>query len=78
MPKRANIMRYPSTYIALVVWGTTGFMAQPTFASFVVHFLAVPVALATTIVISHWEGRRDGELEEAANAAPVHSHDDKQ
>ena len=69
MPKRANIMRYPSTYLALVVWGTTGFMAQPTFASFIVHFLAVPVALACTIVISHWEGRRDCELDEGDAAA---------
>ncbi len=50
--------RYPSSYLALVTWGATGFMAQPTFASFVVHFLFVPLLLGAILWLAHWEGRR--------------------
>lgn len=50
--------RYPSTYMALVVWGTAGFMGQPTFASFLVHFLIMPVVLAAMLWLAHWEGRK--------------------
>jgi hypothetical protein len=48
---------YPSTYLALVVWGAAGFMAQPTIASFVVHFLGIPLGLALILWIAHYEGR---------------------
>lgn len=56
-----NVIHYrrPSTYIALVVWGTTGFMAQPTIASFLVHFFGVPAALFLTVWLAHWEGRNE-------------------
>ncbi len=46
-----------STYIAIGIWVATGFMSQPTIASFVVHFAMVPVALALLIIIAHYEGR---------------------
>jgi hypothetical protein len=46
-----------STYAALVVWGTAGFMAQPTLASFAVHFFATPAALMLVIWLAHHEGR---------------------
>lgn len=48
---------YPSSYLALVTWGATAFMAQPTVSSLVVHFIIVPLALATTLWLAHWEGR---------------------
>lgn len=48
---------YPSTYIALVIWGATGFMAQPSIASFVVHFLIAPLLLLLALWLAHWEGR---------------------
>ena len=50
---------YPSSYIALVVWGAAGFMAQPTFASFLVHFIVVPVLLYSCLWLAHWEGRKE-------------------
>jgi len=53
-----QFQRYPSTYVALVVWGAAGFMAQPTIASFVVHFAFVPLALAGMLWMAHWEGRK--------------------
>lgn len=48
---------YPSTYVALFVWGATGFMAQPSVASFLVHFLIAPVLLVLALWLAHWEGR---------------------
>jgi hypothetical protein len=48
---------YFSLYVALAVWGTAGFMAQPTLASFLVHFALTPVLLFLLILIAHWEGR---------------------
>jgi hypothetical protein len=50
---------YPSSYLALVVWGAAGFMAQPTIASFLVHFLLVPVLLYACLWLAHWEGRKN-------------------
>jgi hypothetical protein len=50
---------YPSTYVALIVWGSTGFMATPTFASFMVHFFMVPAVLLLTLWLAHWEGRSE-------------------
>lgn len=50
--------RYPSSYLALVVWGATGFMAQPTVASFAVHFVLVPIMLIAVLWLAHWEGQR--------------------
>ena len=46
-----------STYIAVGIWVATGFMSQPTIASFAVHFAMVPAALALLIMIAHYEGR---------------------
>lgn len=49
---------YPSTIIALIIWGATGFMAQPTIASLFVHILLVPCFLALLVWIAHWEGHK--------------------
>lgn len=49
--------QYPSTYLAALVWGATGFMGQPTFASFLVHFCIVPIILLVILWLAHWEGR---------------------
>ena len=46
-----------STYMALIVWGAAGFMAQPTIASFAVHFFALPLGLLAVIWLAHREGR---------------------
>jgi hypothetical protein len=53
------IHRRWSTYLALGVWGATGFMAQPTLASLVVHMLVSPILLGATIFAAHYEGRHD-------------------
>ena len=50
---------YPSTYLALVSWGATGFMAQPTIASFVVHIFNLGL-LAVILWFAHREGRQSG------------------
>lgn len=50
---------YPSTYLAAAVWGCTGFMGQPTFASFLVHFFFVPALLFLVLWLAHWEGRKE-------------------
>jgi hypothetical protein len=44
-----------STYVALASWGTAAFMAQPTLASFVAHFLINPLLLAGVILLAHHE-----------------------
>lgn len=54
-----NFFAYPSTYLVLVVWGASGFMAQPTLASFVVHFMIAPVFLFLALQMAHWEGRKN-------------------
>lgn len=48
----------PSTYAALLVWGATGFMAQPTIASGVVHLFLAPVMLVAVVWLAHREGKR--------------------
>ena len=47
---------YPSTYLAIVVWGCSAFMAQPTFASLVVHIILIGM-LGILLWLAHWEGR---------------------
>ncbi len=42
--------------LALITWGAAGFMAQPTIASFAVHFIFVPIALMAMLWLAHWEG----------------------
>lgn len=49
-----------STYGALVTWGATGFMSQPSFASLVVHIVIVPIFLFGTIWLAHHEGQTGG------------------
>lgn len=49
--------RKPSVYAALATWGATGFMAQPTLASGVVHLAISPLMLAGVIWLAHHEGR---------------------
>lgn len=53
---------YPSSYLALIVWGAAGFMAQPTIASFAVHFILLPILLLVILWLAHWEGRREGKV----------------
>jgi len=48
---------YPSSYIGLIIWGATGFMAQPSFASFLVHFAIVPVLIFGALWLAHHEGK---------------------
>jgi hypothetical protein len=48
---------YPSSYVGLVVWGAAGFMAQPTFASFLVHFTVLPAFLFFALWRAHCEGK---------------------
>ncbi len=47
-----------STYLALGVWGATGFMAQPSLASLVVHLIISPALLVAVVTVAHWEGRK--------------------
>jgi hypothetical protein len=49
---------YPSSYVGMTVWGAAGFMAQPTFASFIVHFTVLPVLLFGALWLAHREGLR--------------------
>ena len=51
----AKIHHRFSTYAALCVWGVTGFMAQPSLASMIVHLIVSPLMLAATIMIAHRE-----------------------
>lgn len=53
----------PSTYLALVTWGASGFMASPTLASGVYHAVVVPICLAAVIWFAHHEGRKLGAQE---------------
>lgn len=50
-------LKHPSTYVALAAWGATGFMAQPTFASLIVHIVVTPVLLVGVIWLARHEGR---------------------
>lgn len=45
-----------STYVAFAVWGTAGFMSQPTFSAFLVHFFLTPALLCLLIYAAHHEG----------------------
>jgi hypothetical protein len=50
-------LKHWSTYMAFATWGATGFMAQPTLASGVVHLFLTPVMLVGVIGLAHHEGR---------------------
>jgi hypothetical protein len=52
---------YPSSYLAAIVWGAAGFMGQPTFASFMVHFAILPCMLLLILWLAHWEGRNEAK-----------------
>lgn len=56
-----SFWHYPSTYVALVVWGVTGFMAQPNLASLFVHLIVAPIALLVALWLAHYEGRKEGD-----------------
>jgi hypothetical protein len=47
---------YPSTYLAICSFALTGFMAYPSFGSFIVH-MANAGLLALVLWVAHWEGR---------------------
>lgn len=44
-----------STYGAFAIWGTAAFMAQPTLASFVAHFIILPLLIGGTLWLAHHE-----------------------
>ncbi|WP_439398462.1 hypothetical protein ACRQ5Q_14430 [Bradyrhizobium sp. PMVTL-01] len=56
-----SVLRKPhkkwSTYAALASWGASSFMAQPTMASFVVHFAINPIILMMVIILAHHEAK---------------------
>ncbi|MDB5608126.1 MAG: hypothetical protein JWP25_5026 [Bradyrhizobium sp.] len=54
---KAFWLKKPSVYAALLVWGSSGFMAQPTIASGFYHILIIPLLLAGVIWLAHREGR---------------------
>lgn len=53
-----GIVRHWSAYVALAVWGASGFMASPTIASGVYHLVVIPPLLALLVALAHWEGAR--------------------
>ena len=59
MMKLQTLHKKWSTYAALAVWGAAGFMAQPTFASFLVHFFLLPAGLLGVIWLAHHEQAAD-------------------
>lgn len=59
-PHAKRFHTYPSTYVAIAVWVSSGFMSQPTFASFIVHFAMLPPLLFAVIWLARWEANRDG------------------
>lgn len=50
-------LKKPSVYVALATWGATGFMAQPTVASFMVHIFLSPALLCAVVWLAHHEGK---------------------
>lgn len=50
--------RHPSIYAAFGIWGSSGFMAQPTLASAFYHLVILPALLALAIWMARHEGRR--------------------
>lgn len=51
-------MTNPTTWIAVVIWMCSAFMSQPTFASFLVHFILIPPLLLCLVWMARWEVRR--------------------
>ena len=49
--------RHISVYAALVVWGTSGAMAYPSFSSMIYHVAIMPLALAVLIFTARKEGQ---------------------
>lgn len=49
---------YPSSYVILVLWGTAGFGYQPTFGTFLVHFLLTPALMLIALWLAHHEGKK--------------------
>ena len=48
--------RHISVYAALVVWGSSGAMAYPSFSSMLYHVFVMPIALAVLLFIARKEG----------------------
>lgn len=61
-----NFFVYPSSYLVIIAWAASGFMAQPTFASFMVHFVIAPILLVAANYMAHWEGRREVRQDRSA------------
>lgn len=47
---------YPSSYVILIVWGSSGFGYQPGFATFILHFIIMPIILLLALSLAHHEG----------------------
>lgn len=48
--------RHISVYAALVVWGTSGAMAYPSFSSMIYHVAILPLALVVLVFTARKEG----------------------
>lgn len=51
---------YPSSYLALALWGASGFGYQPTFGAFLVHFFITAPLMLLVLWVAHYEGRKEG------------------
>jgi hypothetical protein len=49
---------YPSSYVILILWGSSGFGYQPGFATFILHFVITPAILLFALALAHHEGIR--------------------
>jgi hypothetical protein len=58
-----NFLKYPSSYLIILLWGTMGFGFQPSFGAFIVHFIIAPAIMLLGQALAHWEGRREGKAD---------------
>lgn len=49
----------PSSYVILVLWGTTSFGYIPTFAAFLVHFIITPLIMVLVIYLARQEAKQE-------------------
>ena len=52
---------HPSTYIALITWGTMALTAQPTIGSILVHIVLSTALLTALVATARHEGWRKGK-----------------
>jgi hypothetical protein len=56
-PLVRTVYANPSIILALILWGLAGFGFYPSMATFFVHIVLMPIAIALLIWLAHWEGR---------------------